>query len=465
MATVSASPFLNLPNMRAVMEALEARMERRHFDAVDGNARALVLEIMQDVDSDGDYAGLPVADRNDVVLRAAWDIIGDLADKRLAAVGDKGPDGLELSAAAVETAAVGPAAPRRALPTISETDRSAAPPAAAEPFAPYPDEPTPAPTPAGDEVAADSFTRAEQDRAAADFADKIVRQPWAPQARPADTTIDISVDGFDRDFDLYPDRFRFQYYCGANVANVTSVRATTLLLPVTGGDTRMNVGAPYVLVAFDEFSGNSDDGASDGLRRSFCKFIIDKVTGFPGARQFAHMIPGGGGVVAFSPPMQSLSRLTVSFTLPDGALLSEAQDTHRVRSVNMSTDGVNWVLRTLLPFAAEFEAGDIVQIRGVATASARVNDYLNRAQGHVVIAGAAVAEFDRPAASIVIAQPTKIDPVTRLIVVDEDAQLALDALPDDGAIAPAARLVNTSLQVSLSLVAVCAPSTRHEAVV
>ena len=321
---------------------------------------------MQDVDADGDYAGLSVADRNGLVLRAAWDIIGELADKRLAAVGDKGPDGLELSAPAAE------APPRRALPTNSENDRTTTPPAATEQFAPYPDEPVAAPTPAGDEVAADSFTREEQDRAAADFVDKIVRQPWAPPTRPTDTTIDISVDGFDRDFDLYPDRFRFQYFCGANVANVKSISATTLLLPVTGGDTRMNVGAPYVVVSFDEFTGNSDDGASDGLRGSFCKFIIDKVTGFPGARQFAFMKPAGGGARAFTPPMHSPSRLTVSFTLPDGALLSAAQDTHRVRSVNLTADNAgNWILRTLLPFVAEFEAGDIVQIRGVATASAR----------------------------------------------------------------------------------------------
>jgi hypothetical protein len=433
------SPFFNVANMKQVMEELEARMEQRHFEAVNGNARGLVLEVMQDVDADRDYADMSVKEKNDVVLQASMAIIGDLSDRAAA----RQPDPL----------------PPRALPAVPETGRTV------ETFAPYPDVP-PAVTPAGEIVSADTVTAIErasaQDR---DNVDKIVKEPWAPLMRPLDITMDISIDGFDRDFDSYPDRYRFQYECGNNVMNITKLTATSIQIPVTAGDVPMTLGAPYILLTFDEFSGVCDDGASNGVRKSFGKFVIDKIVGFPGARQYAYMKPASKCVREFTPPMHSLKYLNLSFTLPDGGLISRAQDTHRITSVNLAMDAAaNWILQTEQNWVADFEAGDVIQIRGVNTASGRVNDYLNREEGHVVIAGGAFFEFLAQRASLVISRPYTIDPVTKRLIEDDVTQgdLAALAAPD---INPPARIVNTSLQPSVSLVVVLAPSTRHEAVI
>jgi hypothetical protein len=247
--------------------------------------------------------------------------------------------------------------------------------------------------------------------------------------------------------------------------NITKISATSLQLPVTAGDFAMTLGAPYVLLSFDEFSGVCDDGAGNGVRKSFGKFIIDKIIGFPGSRQYAYMKPASGCAREFTPPMHSLKYLNLRFTLPDGGLISRAQDTHRVTSVTLSTDAAaNWILQTEQSWTAEFDSGDVIQIRGVKTASGRVNDYLNREEGHVVIAGGPFFEFLAQRSSLVIPRPTTLDPATKRLVDDDLAQADLAALVSS-AITPPARIVNTSLQPSVSLVAVLAPSTRHEAVI
>ena len=446
-ATSPSSPFFNLPNMRLVMEALEARMEKRHFEAVDGNARGLVLQVMQDVDGDPDYAEMSVTEKNGVVLQASMAIISDLAENMVAEPVEPPPEAVPV--------------PARALPFVPEKGRSL------ETFSPYPDLP-PAVTPAGEIVPADSVSRAALDRASAqdrDNVDKIVKEPWAPLMRPLDVTMDICIDGFDRDFDAFPDRYRFQYECGNNVMNITKISATSLQLPVSAGDVAMTLGAPYVLLTFDEFSGICDDGASNGVRKSFGKFIIDKIVGFPGSRQYAYMKPASGCTREFTPPMHTLKYINLSITLPDGGLVSRAQDTHRIASVNLSTDAAaNWILQTEHQWVADFEAGDVVQIRGANTASTRVNDYLNREEGHVVIAGGPFFEFLAQRSSLIISRPTTYDSATKRIVDDEVTQGDLAALASS-ALTPPARIVNTSLQPSLSLTAVLAPSTRHEAVI
>lgn len=445
-----SSPFLNVKNMQSVMEELERGMQRQHFAVLpEGNARKLVFEVMKDVEDDPSTRSMGVAEKNDVTIRISWAIINDMLGK--------------AAEKAAEPVAEPPSAeilpvPERVLPRLPEVSRATE----VESFSSLTEKAEQVYV-TGQDIQSVDADRAERDRAHADFVDRIVKEPWAPLSKPLNTTVDISIDGFDRDFDLFPDRYRFQYNCGFNVTNVIKLTATSMQIAVAGGDAPIIAGVPYVLLSFDEFSASYDDGANNGVRRSFCKFVIDRITGFPGGRQYARMIPAGGGVREFTPPMHSIGRITVNVTTPDGALLSSAQDSHRVISVNLDTDAAaNWILQTERPWRQEFQPGDVIQIRGVGTASTVVNDYLNRPEGHIVIAQGEFFEFLAQRSTIVIARPTKIDPATKMRVNDDDAQMALTTLAThaiDG------RVVNASMQISVSMVAVCAPSTRHEAVV
>jgi hypothetical protein len=308
----------------------------------------------------------------------------------------------------------------------------------------------------------------EMSAANADFVDKIVKQPWAPQARPPDTVVHMSLDGFDRDVDLYPSRYSFRYACG-DLRNVTRLTATALSLPVTAGDVPMAIGTPYILVAFEEFSTVFNEGANSAVRRAFCKFAVERVTGFPGARAFARLVPLGGGTRDFTPPLANLTRLTVSFTLPDGALISSVQDRHRIVNVFLNADAMaNWIMRTERPWTTDFQAGDLMRITGANTASDRVNAFLNRPEGHTVVAVGEFQEVLGQFASIVIARPYVQDAATKALVFDEVTQAELQALnppPADGPerVIMNAKVLNVSMQPSLSMTAVCAPSVRHEA--
>lgn len=448
--------FLNVENMRIVVQDLESRMTQRHWQSADVAPRIIVLDVMKDVDIAPDMQHLSLEDKNDFVLQRSWEIVSDMADMKEREA--RGAQPVMAQAPAAPT--VEP--PPRNLPVIPEPERfqQSSPPALLNEADDYKFNSIPD---------ADPETRA----ASAEFVDKIVKQPWAPQTRPADVVVHVSVDGFDRDVDLYPGRFRFQYMCG-DVRNVTKLKATYLNIPVDAGDVGMAVGVPYVLVTFDEFSSSFNDGSGNAVKRSFGKFVLHKINGFPGARSFARLLPQGGGERVFTPPIANMNRLTVSFSLPDGGLLSRAEDTHRIVNVFLNNDAMaNWILRTAEVWRTDFQPGDLVRIKGADSASSKVNEFLNRPEGHTIIAVGELVDVIGQFSSIVIARPYKQDPVTKRMVFDEDTQAAVRDLnppganPYDDVIADSmnAKVLNVSLQPSLSLEATCAPSVRHEAVV
>lgn len=437
--------FLNVENMRIVVQDLESRMTQRHWQSVDVAPRIIVLDVMKDVDLAPDMQSLSLEEKNDFVLMRSWEIVSDMADAK---------EQEERVSQQVDM-------PPRNLPTITEPERfKPAPPALVNEAEDYKFNSLPD---------ADPESRA----ASAEFVDKIVKQPWAPQMRPADTIVHVSVDGFDRDTDLYPGRFHFQYLCG-DIRNVTKLKATYLNIPVDAGDTIMKIGTPYVLVTFDEFSATFNDGSGDAVKRSFAKFVLHKINGFPGARSFARLLPQGGGERDFTPPIANMNRLTVSFTLPDGGLLSIAEDTHRIVNVFLNNDAMaNWILRTAEVWRSDFQPGDLVRITGADSASSKVNEFLNRPEGHSIIAVGELVDVIGQFSSIVIARPYNIDSVTRRMTFDEETQAAVQALNPPGADPYGndvvngmnSKVINVSLQPSLSLEAICAPSVRHEAVI
>jgi hypothetical protein len=417
-------------------------MTQRHWQSVDVAPRIIVLDVMKDVDLAPAMQSLDLEEKNEFVLERSWEIVSDMAE----AMERETREVVEL--------------PPRNLPTIPEPERfQSSPPALINEAEDYKFNSVPE---------ADPESRA----ASAEYVDKIVKQPWAPQARPSDTIVHVSVDGFDRDTDLYPGRFRFQYLCG-DVRNVTKLKATYLNIPVDAGDTTMKLGVPYVLVTFDEFSATFNDGSGNAVKRSFAKFVLHKINGFPGARSFARLLPQGGGDREFTPPIANMNRLTVSFSSPDGGLLSIAEDTHRIVNVFLNNDAMaNWILRTAQVWRTDFQPGDLVRITGANSASAKVNDFLNRPEGHPIIAVGELVDVIGQFSSIVIARPYKQDTATRRMVFDEDTQAAVRDLNPPGADPYGnnvdgmnAKILNVSLQPSLSLEATCAPSVRHEAVI
>lgn len=430
MAGEDEDAFLTVANMRSVMVELEGRMERRHWDAVQGNPRMLVFEVMRGVSGDPECAGMSVAGRNAVAAGAAWDV---------------------LRALAAEAASAPPPPPAEEVPPMDAPAADlqrlmlerGAPPPTGDALAGGPADGEPA------NGTADADTRAS------------VRLPWAPPRSAATTDYDLSLDGFERDTHAHPSRFSWTHACGDNLRSVTSLRLTTVSVPVGSASAGVAVGAPYVLLFLDEFAGAYDEGASSTVRRSFCKLVVDKVTGFPGGRQYARLVPDSGAERRFNPPLARLTRLTVSLRLPDGDLVSDAQDTHRIVDVQHNTDAAaNWIVQTEARWVRDFQPGDVVRFSGVDTGQRAVDAFMNRKEGHVILAQGNDLEFLTPRATFVIPRP-RVPDADGVLVEDVDARAALlrrAGTRIDGAV------INTSLQASVSMVATCAQSVRHEAV-
>ena len=440
------SSFMNVSNMRGVMEGLEARMGREHWDAV-GNARVLVLNVMQDVDADADYVDMSVPDKNAAVADISWNIITDLVEKAL------------VEAAPAAEGVLPPPPPAR--PPVREGFLDPV----REGFL----DSVPAVIKTSDDVKFGDTPDGQAEvvnAASPDYVDKLIKQPWAPPSKPPDTTIDISIDGFDRDIALFPTRYSFKYQCG-NLRNVTNLKATNLSMPAS-----TFVGTPYVLLVIEEFSALFNEGAGSAIRKSFCKFVLDKITGFEGARQFARLKPEGGGERDFAPPLPSLGLISVRFTFPDGGLISDAADDHDIANVLVDSDNAsNWIVRTRRSWRTDFVAGDLVKFSGLATPSGAVNEYVCRSEGHIVKAvGDPVRALGADLYSnIIISGPKVVDAATGEITDDVDATLALLALNpvpvDVVAVKFSGSVLNISVQPSVSMRATCIPSVRHEAVI
>lgn len=298
----------------------------------------------------------------------------------------------------------------------------------------------------------------------------LIHSPWTQPLAPPSTQVDLSIDGFSRDVTLHPTRFNFQHTCGDNLRNVSTLKVTSVQIPVSSGDIPMTSGAPYLLLMIDEHSALFDEGGSNPLRRSFCKLVIDRTVGFPGGRQYAFMVPASSGYRDFKPPIAMLGRMTISVCRPDGGLVSQARDTHKIIAVYLNTDAAaNWALRTDTVWTTDFQAGDVVTLSGINTPSDKVNAYLNRDEGHRLLAATTYVDNEAQHDGFVIQRPYKEDPVTKMLIPDEDTQAELVDLVDVLSVPATSNLsggvVNASLQMSVSMVATCEPSARHESVV
>ena len=157
-----------------------------------------------------------------------------------------------------------------------------------------------------------------------------------------------------------------------------------------------------------------------------------------------------------------LGRLTFSLRRPDGGLVSHARDQHVLVAVYLNTDAAaNWALRTGDIWVTDFQPGDVVIFSGVNTTSQKVNAYLNRPEGHRVIAPTTYVGNACEHDGIVIQRPYAEDPVTHSWIPDPEMQTELLGVLGQTI---RAAVLNTSLQMSIGMIATCEPSARHEAV-
>ena len=288
----------------------------------------------------------------------------------------------------------------------------------------------------------------------------------------------ITINGFDRNTNQYPKRYRFGIDMSAMSRDyklIHDIEFTRLIIPMELIEKRtvnnpqpkytfvhdQRFSYPYLLLQVDELQ-NVYDGLNDQVRRTTTQFIYDTGYRCPNGRGYVILRPSQNEKRSFIQPVSSLQKLTFSIVKPNGALFNTGEDDINIIKfeyevynsllINLVTDkffdkndfciGDTVMLNTLTPF--NFDSMD----------SNELMQFINRSEGHDVIQMGEANEngFYR---SFYINALQKLDTCVGKMVVNKPSVDIIRAYNTNNTInlcAPVAigSIINISLQVTLS---------------
>lgn len=224
------------------------------------------------------------------------------------------------------------------------------------------------------------------------------------------------INGFDRDWSIASQRFRFTTDFSANensiqhrYKNIKSLSVKRIIIPqeIREFSTINNVpksyynysfnfNFPYVFLQIDELD-NVYDGTSETIRKGFTQMIVDKCYFAPNGRGYLVLQSMQDEKKVFQTPLSELSRLTISIRKPNGELFNESVDDLKIFKIEYELVNRQYLKVVTNKYfdKNEFYKGDTVVFKGYTlvqltpamtpAAIKTLNDYINRKQGHEVI--------------------------------------------------------------------------------
>jgi hypothetical protein len=284
----------------------------------------------------------------------------------------------------------------------------------------------------------------------------------------------LMINGYDRSFGTYPQRFTFNVNLANNDANfkdIRSIAATRLIIPreIVQERTITNVPKtqfeypfglpfPYLILKVADFQ-NVYKASNDASQSAFCHFVFETYYSSPSGRGYIHMVPMQNEKLMFDiNPLAALSQITMSVMRPSGALLNESRDETKILRMdwnNQVNSNQQLIMITLKQFydRNEFYTGDTVRFTGFSSTGA-ITGFINRAEGHDIM------EFGTPNIdgyidSFYIRVPGAFNTTTGLFNTDTAATTELmdyinlidyETTPPDSI----ALVINATLQVAVS---------------
>lgn len=304
----------------------------------------------------------------------------------------------------------------------------------------------------------------------------------------------LCVNGFDRDWTLEPYRYTFTARItegGTRFNDVTAIQATSLIIPAEikhhlrvsqvspdyvpekpTFEHSFSFSYPYVTLMIDELD-NVYEGTNDVVRRAFCQFKYQRHYQAPNGRGYIQLDPMQHEVKRFFPnPLSSLRNLSLSIRKPNGTLFNSSRDDKKLKKIEYEpyqAQLLHVVLEntfdrnelyvsdtvllnvTLVPDDAKGGTEDSFTDQKEVDALRRMQDFLNRSEGHEIIELGQSDESDRNQGFFVYA-PGTLDQELGKLELDEQALSALIAynrgVDDNGGNRSKllGRLMNFSLQ-------------------
>ena len=300
----------------------------------------------------------------------------------------------------------------------------------------------------------------------------------------------IVINGFDRDWALYPNRFRFSVNMAdlsRQYRNITCLKVTSIILPMEIVDTKtltnipknsylnsFKMSFPYFMCCIDEIN-DVYDGLNSQARRSFTNFVFENSFRDDNGRGYAVLCPMQREEKTYHPnPLSSLQRLSISIQKPNGALFNQSRDDYMIQKIEYEDYNKPLLKIVIKKFydKNEFYVGDTVMIKGVRFTKKimvqgrekedpypgsnynELTSFLNRSEGHEII------EIGQPNQSgyylnFYIQAPRRFDEAIGKYTILINQVEALRTYNIDNPITPTTKdlgsIINMSLQPVISL--------------
>lgn len=223
----------------------------------------------------------------------------------------------------------------------------------------------------------------------------------------------VTINGFDRNWSLYPMRYNFAIDM-AQLArvykNISSIWFTSLILPMEIVDDRSILNAPkytfnhqfkidfpYLMLQVDELS-DVYDGLNQQVQKCTTMFVYDNAYKADNGRGYVIMRPLQNETKTFTPQLQTLQHLTFRLIKPNGTFLNESKDAFSVIRIDYTTYNELYLQVTLDQYfdKNEFFVGDTIMIKNYSVNVANhhcispiefteVGTFINRTIGHEII--------------------------------------------------------------------------------
>ena len=303
----------------------------------------------------------------------------------------------------------------------------------------------------------------------------------------------VIVDGADRDWRTHPARFEFSCDItngGRPLGRIRKATPTCIIIPREVTDVRQTPGFTFV--------PSSNYTQASGLPHPYATLCVRELASAyygsnpAAAAATAHFVfaaeytsPNGRAYIRLKPmqreelrydfnQLSALHRLSVSVQQPGGDLLNSSRDDHAVRRVQydrptstMTPDRERLTVELFRHFDVnQFFKGDVVRFSafpdepaeedGDAASAVELAVFINRASGHRVL-DVSSDNITGTGKSFTIQAPGAFNEATGCFDIDERILAALSARcevsepPTDAAQQPLARVMNRSLQVSVSI--------------
>jgi hypothetical protein len=291
----------------------------------------------------------------------------------------------------------------------------------------------------------------------------------------------ISINGFDRDWEMHPNRFNIlsedfqnrykniKWIMASRVIIPLEIEETVTLtnIPKTNYQYGFKFSYPYILLNIDEFN-DVYDGTNSTVQKSFATLVFDKHYKSPNGRGYLILKPVQKERKIFHPtPLASLPRMRLSLSKPNGTLFNESKDKYKVFKIEHEGYNKQYLKIVTNKYfdKNEFFIGDTIKIKGWVLTKEnssmdeylmrQLSEFINRNEGHeiLVMGQANESGFYR---NFFVQGPGQVDDEEGKFIVNEDLITTLITYNDakapwlDTTITNGS-ILNSSLQVVVTL--------------